>query len=141
MLTPRERERLIIALQADDIIADLNAVMAEHDAVLVLDWERYRQPRLRIEIGGSTVTWMDYDLTSRKPYTNHPKDHTFIRFLKAVDRALEPYEGRVTFTGENGEAIVWVQVRSSLKAKLPILRTKKGSLIRDTRVHMPEVIP
>lgn len=140
----KQREKLIIALQMEEMVAAINTVMRVRKLSFELDYTRDHFPRLCVSMPGCTPEqFMLLDQRKHACYITPPKQRDLFLGIADMTERLYKLGGRLSLTGgkqKHGPMKVSLQiyVDGTSSIALSLMRTTKGNTVTDTSFQLPD---
>ena len=138
------RDKLIIALQMEDIIAGINLAMRVRKLSLTLDYSTDHFPRLYIEMPNTPKQLiMKLDPQKHCCYMSLPRDRDLFFAFNDIQERLGKLGGRLSLTGDRPKqgprrALLQVYVEGATQIALTLMDATKGNVTVDTSFQLPD---
>lgn len=139
-----QREKLLLALSMDELVASLNLAMRVRKITLTLDYSLDPFPRLFIEMPGiEKQLIMLLDQRKHCCYITPPSNRELFFAFNDITTRLHKAGGRLSLTGDRPKqgpmrALLQIYVDGATNIALTLMDTTKGKKISDTNFQLPD---
>lgn len=139
-----QRDRLIIALEMQDLVGALNLAMRVRKLQFTLDYATDHFPRLMVSMPNvAPEQFMLLDQRKHCCYINVPRNRELFFAVTDIVERLSKHSGRLTLTGDRPRqgpmrALLQIHVEGATKTALTLMDTTKGKVATDTSFQLPD---
>lgn len=138
------RDKLIIALQMEDIVGGINLAMRVRKLSFTLDYSVDHFPRLYMQLpDGPRQQIMKLDVRKHCCYISPPSDRELFFAFNDIHERLRKLGGRLSLTGDRPKqgprrVVLQVYVEGATKIALTLMDTFKGRSKTETTFQLPD---
>jgi hypothetical protein len=138
------RDKLIIALQMEDIVGGINLAMRVRKLSFTLDYSVDHFPRLYMQLpDGPRQQIMKLDVRKHCCYISPPSDRELFFAFNDIHERLRKLGGRLSLTGDRPKqgprrVVLQVYVEGATKIALTLMDTFKGRSKTETAFQLPD---
>lgn len=140
-----DREKLLIALQMEDMVRNVNTVLKTRGVTFLLDYKTdMSKPALYIERPGvEPERIMTLDPRKRVSYVVMPRNKELHSFTVDLGDRLKKFEARLILVSEKGpvgprRAKLQLYVDGATHIALTLMSVGRGGVLTDTQFTMPD---
>lgn len=143
-MTPLQRDKLIVALQAEEMVAAINLALRTRHATLEIDYTQDMFPRLYLERPGIKAECiMKLDPRKHCCYIIPPTNRELFVIFADITERLYKLGGRLSLTGVRPKegprrCLLQVYVDGATQIALTLLKTTKGHRKKDHVFQLPD---
>lgn len=136
--SPVQKDKLLLALLQDEILAGLNTALSVRKATLILDY-RSKVPSLQVQLPGlppEALIWLD--VRKRISYVLTPRHPDYRALVNDLGTRLSQH-GAVLHMASNSppnakrEALLQIHVEGARSFGLTLMKARRGDLLTDTQ--------
>ena len=139
-----QREKLIIALSAQDLVGGINLAMRVRKMTFTLNYSTDHFARLFVALyDGKPEQFMLLDQRKHCCYITSPRNRELLVAMQDITNRLHNFGGRLSLTGDKPRtgpkrAMLQVYVDGAEKIALTLMSTTKGKTVSDTSFQLPD---
>lgn len=139
-----QRDKLIIALQMEDLVGGINLAMRVRKLTFTLDYSQDPFPRLYMQMpDGPKQQIMKLDPQKHCCFISPPSNRELFFAFNDITERLYKLGGRLSLTGDRPKqgprrALLQVYVDGATKIALTLMDTTKGHRKTDTSFQLPD---
>lgn len=139
-----QRDKLIVALQMEEMVSAVNIVMRARKLVFTIDYTMGHHPRLLVSMPGvDPEQIMLLDPRKHACYITPPRHRDLFFAMSDMTERLFKMGGRLSLTGDKPahgprRCILQIYVEGASKIALTLMDTTKGKRKHDTSFQLPD---
>lgn len=143
-LVGQQREKLLIALQMEEITAAINTALRIRKVTVELDYSEDHFPRLYLSMPGvARIPWMKLDPRKHACYVQPPGHPDLFAVAIDLQERLRKYGARLALTGDKPRhgprrCLLQVYVDGARTIALTLMDTTRGKRASDTAFQLPD---
>lgn len=144
VFTGMQRDKLIIALQMNELVGALNLVLRVRGATLQIDYTLDHSPRLYLARPGvEREVIMKLDVRKHACYITPPQNRELFLIFADITERLHKLGGRLSLTGDKPRqgprrCLLQIYVDGATSIALTLMETTKGKRITDKSFELPD---
>ena len=145
-LTPQVTDKLIVALSLEDVVAGINTALRARKAVLTLDYEDGKHPKLVISMPGTKPEpWLIADARTKRCVGRWPADKNLALTVQDIMDRLKKQDAHLAIgcqrrPNQKVEAKLQVFVTGSNRIAITLFSVRRGERKSQEHFLLPKAI-